>query len=358
MKKKSVSILLCIALTTVMLNGCGTSDNSPSDNTAASDAETAAPEQTADSASMTLQLAHVNPGNDDDNLHHTCLTFADQLDKLSGGTIAVKVVGDSQLGTDREVIEGMQMGTVDMSFSMNSSLGSFLPALQVFDLPFLFGNRDQVYAVFDDDAIMDPLKQQLYEEAGILILGMGDNGFRNCLNNIKPINSMEDVAGMKLRLPENAIWSDCFSSFGASPTAMAFSEVYTACQQGTVDGFELPTASVYSGAYWEVCDYYSLTEHLFTALDLCISGMTWDSLTEEQQQWVQEAADYAMEENRKYIQEKEAGWLEEIGENMEVNQCADKSGFTEVAQKVYENYTGEIGQELLDTVMNKVASVQ
>ncbi len=86
--------------------------------------------------------------------------------------------------------------------------------------------------------------------------------------------------------------------------------------------------------------------------------MTWDSLTEEQQQWVQEAADYAMEENRKYIQEKEAGWLEEIGENMEVNQCADKSGFTEVAQKVYENYTGEIGQELLDTVMNKVASVQ
>lgn len=358
MKKKSFSILLCIALPAALLSGCGASGNAPSDSAAAPDTEAETPPQTNAGSSMTLQLAHVNPGTDDDNLHHTCLTFADKLNELSGGTITVKVVGDSQLGTDREVIEGMQMGTVDMSFSMNSSLGSFLPALQVFDLPFLFGNREQVYAVFDDDAIMDPLKQQLYEEAGILILGMGDNGFRNCLNNIKPINSMEDVKGLKLRLPENAIWSDCFSSFGASPTAMAFSEVYTACQQGTVDGFELPTASVYSGAYWEVCDYYSLTEHLFTALDLCISGMTWDSFTEEQKQWVQEAADYAMEENRRYIQEKEAGWLKEIGENMEVNECADKSGFTEVAQKVYENYADEIGQDLLDTVMNKVASVQ
>lgn len=360
MKKKALSILLCAAVTMTLLSGCGGSDHTSPD--AAAETEKTSDTQTEQASSsgsaMVLQLAHVNPSTDEDNLQHTCLTFADKLSELSGGTIEVKVVGDSQLGTDREAIEGMQMGTVDMSFSMNSSLGSFLPALQVFDLPFLFGNRDQVYAVFDDEEIMGPLKQQLYEEAGVYILGVGDNGFRNCLNNIKPINGVDDVKGMKLRLAENAIWSDCFSAFGASPTAMAFSEVYTACQQGTVDGFELPTASVYSGAYWEVCDYYSLTEHLFTAMDLCISGMTWDSLTEEQKQWVQEASDYAIEENRRYIQEKEAGWLDEIAENMEVNECADKSGFVEAAQKVYANYADEIGQELLDTVMDKIASVQ
>lgn len=359
MKKKALSILLCAAMAMTLLSGCGGSDNRADQTSSGTETASDTSDQEAVSGSaMVLQLAHVNPSTDEDNLQHTCLTFADKLSELSGGTIEVKVVGDSQLGTDREVIEGMQMGTVDMSFSMNSSLGSFLPALQVFDLPFLFGNRDQVYAVFDDDEIMEPLKQQLYEEAGIYILGVGDNGFRNCLNNIKPINSVEDVKGMKLRLAENAIWSDCFSAFGSSPTAMAFSEVYTACQQGTVDGFELPIASVYSGAYWEVCDYYSLTEHLFTALDLCISGMTWDSFTEEQKQWIQEASDYAIEENRRYIQEKEAGWLDEIAENMEVNECADKSGFVEAAQKVYANYSDEIGQGLLDTVMDKIASVQ
>lgn len=307
---------------------------------------------------MVIQLGHVNPSSDEDNLQYACLAFADKLSELSDGTIEVKVVGDSQLGTDREMIEGMQMGTVDMVLCMNSSLGAFISEFQVFDLPFLFENRDQVYAVFDDDSIMEPLKEALYNEVGIKMLGVADNGFRHILNNKKPINSVEDIAGMKLRLAENAIWSDCFAAFGASPTTMAFSEVYTACQQGTVDGFELPVASTYSGAYWEVCKYYSLTGHLFTALDLCMSGMTWDSLSEEQQAWVSEAADYAIAENRSYIQEVEAAWLDEISEHMEVNECADKSGFVSAAQDVYQNYTDVIGQELLNTVMNKVAAVQ
>lgn len=307
---------------------------------------------------VTLQLAHVNPSTDEDNLQHTCLTFAEKLNELSGGTIEVNVVGDSQLGTDREVIEGMQMGTVDMSFSMNSSLGSFLPELQVLDLPFLFTSREQAYAVLDDESITGPLADKLYEEAGVKILGWGENGFRNILNNIKPVNSMEDVKGMKLRLPENAIWSDCFTAFGASPTAMAFAEVYTACQQGTVDGFELPVVSVFTGGYWEVCKYYSLTGHLFTGLDLCISGMVWDSFSEEEQGWIQEAADAAIAENRKYIQEKEAEWLEEIGTHMEVNECEDKTAFVEAAQEVYAKYADEIGQDTMDAVLAKVASVQ
>ena len=298
----------------------------------------------------------MNPGSDEDNLQHTCLAFADKLSELSGGTIEVKVISDSQLGTDREMIEGMQMGTVDMVLCMNSSLGAFIPELQVFDLPFLFSNRDQVYAVFDDDSIMEPLMEKLYSDVGVKMLCMIDNGFRNCLNNIRPINSVDDVKGMKLRLAENAIWSDCFKAFGSSPTAMAFSEVYTACQQGTVDGFELPIASVYSGAYWEVCKYYSLTEHLFTALNLCMSGLTWEGFSEEEQQWIQEAADYAQDVNRVYIKEVEEGWLSEIGTHMEVNECADKSGFIAAAQSVYSNYAADIGQDLLDTVMAKVAS--
>lgn len=359
--KKIVSLVLCVVFALSLFAGCGSTEapaTAPSDTSAPAETTKTETTTTETKAPIVLQLSHVNPSTEEDNLHHTCLTFAAKLAELSGGTIQVNAVGDSQLGTDREAVEGMQMGTIDMSFSMNSTLGAFMPALQVFDLPFIFANRDEVYAVFDDPEIMEPLQKELYEEYGIYMLAYGDNGFRNCLNNIKPINSVDDVKGMKLRLAENAIWSDCFKAFGSSPTAMAFSEVYTACQQGTVDGFELPVASTYSGSYWEVCKYYSLTEHLFTALTLCISGITWDSLTPEQQAWVQEAADYAIAENRRYIQEKEAGWLEEIGKNMEINECADKSGFVAAAQEVYTDYADEIGVDTLNQVMDKIASLK
>ena len=351
MKKKLLSILMACAMMTGVLSGCG-GGGSPAGSAASGNSGS-----TNGGTVKTIQLGHVNPGSDEDNLQHACIAFADKLSELSNGTIEVKVVSDSQLGSDREMIEGMQMGTVDMTLCMYSSLGAFAPEMQVFDLPYLFTNRDQVYAVFDDESIMKPLEEKLYNEAGVKMLGVLDNGFRNCLNNVRPINSMEDIKGLKLRLAENAIWSDCFKAFGASPTAMAFSEVYTACQQGTVDGFELPVPSVYSGAYWEVCKYYSLTGHLFTALDLCMSGLTWEGFSEEEQQWIQEAADYAKEENRTYIQSAEESWLEEIGKHMEVNDCADKSGFVSAAQTVYSSYADAIGQDLLDTVMEKVASV-
>lgn len=353
MKKKLMSILMACAMMIGILSGCGENNAvTPADSSA--DSASAAD---SNSSAKVIQLGHVNPGSDEDNLQHACLAFADKLSELSNGTIEVKVVSDSQLGSDREMIEGMQMGTVDMVLCMNSSLGAFVPEMQVFDLPYLFTNRDQVYAVFDDDSIMAPLKDKLYNDAGIKMLDVLDNGFRNCLNNLHPINSVDDVKGMKLRLAENAIWSDCFKAFGASPTAMAFSEVYTACQQGTVDGFELPVASTYSGAYWEVCKYYSLTGHLFTALNLCMSGMTWDGFSAEEQEWIQAAADYAKDENRSYIQGAEENWLEEIGKHMEVNDCADKDSFVEKAQAVYPAYADAIGQDLLDTVMAKVTSV-
>lgn len=351
MKKKVLSVLMACVMMLGVFSGCSNSD-APSANSDSNN-----PGTSGNGTVKTIQLGHVNPGSDVDNLQHACLAFAEKLSELSGGTIEVKVVSDSQLGTDREMIEGMQMGTVDMVLCMNSSLGAFVPEMQVFDLPYLFATRDQVYAVVDDESIMKPLEDKLYDEAGIKMLASMDNGFRHCLNNVKPINSVDDVKGMKLRLAENAIWSDCFKAFGASPTAMAFSEVYTACQQGTVDGFELPIPSTYSGAYWEVCKYYSLTGHLFTALNLCMSGMTWDGFSAEEQQWIQEAADYAKEENRSYIQAAEESWLEEIGKHMEVNECADRDSFVGKAQAVYADYADSIGQELIDTVMAKVASV-
>ena len=313
----------------------------------------------AGKASRTLQLGHVNPGTDTDHLQTCCTQFSEKLSELSGGAIQVTVVSDSQLGTDREMIEGMQMGTVDMTLCMNSSLGAFFPKLQAFDLPYLFENRNQVYGVFDDEELMGKLSDELYETSGVKVLGVADGGFRNVMNNIKPINSISDISGMKLRLPENAVWSSCFKAFGASPTTMAFSEVYTAVQQGTVDGFELPVASTYSGGYASIVKYYSLTEHLFTALDLCMAASTWESFSEEEQGWIQEAADYAVDYERDYIVSMEEQWLKGLAEDgMEVNEVADKQGFIDAARGIYQDFSGEIGQDLIDAVVEKVNSIK
>lgn len=333
------------------------------ENTQAAGKETAAKETAAKDAAgkkaRVLQVGHVNPGTDTDHLQTCCVQFANKLNELSGGTIQVTVVSDSQLGTDREMIEGMQMGTVDMTLCMNSSLGAFFPKLQAFDLPYMFENRDQIYAVFDDDELMGTLADELYETTGVKILGVADGGFRNVMNNIKPINNISDIAGMKLRLPENAVWSSCFKAFGASPTTMAFSEVYTAVQQGTVDGFELPVASTYSGGYASIVKYYSLTEHLFTALDLCMSSSTWESFSEEEKGWIQEAADYGIGYEREYIVSMEEQWLKGLEEaGMQVNEVADKQGFIDVAHKVYQDFSSEIGQDLIDAVIEKVDSVK
>ncbi len=359
MKKNIIrAAVSIITASSILLMGCGSGSGSAAPATSAA----AAAETTAAAASSgdarKIQLGHVNPGKEEDNLQHMSLTFADKLNELSGGKIQVDIVADSQLGSEREMLEGMEMGTVDMALTTNSAVGALDKEFQVFDFPYIFGNREQAYAVFDDPEIMDPMAQKLYDEYAIKLLVVGDNGFRNMMNNVRPVNTVEDVKGMKIRLMENAIQSDCFKAFGASPTTMAFSEVYTACQQGTVDGFELPIASTYSGSYWEVIKYYSLTEHLFTPLNMMMSAQTWESFTEEEQGWIQAAADAAKEENRRYIQEKEQGWLEEMGTHMEVNTVEDKSTFIEAAQSIYPTYAGDVGEEIVKKVQDKVASLQ
>ena len=348
--------LVVVAALVLALAGCGGSGSSGSSSSSSSSSNSS--NSSASAPTLKLQLGHVNPGKEEDNLHHMCLTFSQKLSELSGGTIQVDVVADSQLGSEREVLEGMQMGTVDMALNVNSSVGAMVPEFQIFDFPYLFENRQQVYAVYDDEEIMKPLTDKLYNEYGIKFLVAGDNGFRSMLNNVKPIHTVDDLKGLKIRLMENAIQSDCFKAFGASPTTMVFSEVYTACQQGTVDGFELPIASTFSGGYWAVIKYSSLTEHLFTPLYLMMSKTTWDSLTAEQQGWVQEAAEAAKQENRNYIQAKESEWLAEMAKHMEVNTVEDKSSFVEAAHSIYPTYIAQVGEETAQRIMDKIASVK
>ena len=204
-----------------------------------------------------IQIGHVNSAKADDQYQVLAVYFGEELAKASGGRFAVDILTDSILGGERDMIEGMKMGTVDAALITNFSFGSFVPEFQTFDLPFLFTSRDEAYRILDDETVMEGPKQKLYDDCDVKFLAWGEGGFRSVMNNIKPIESEGDLKGMKIRLPETAIYLDAFKAFASNPTTMAFSETYTAVQQRTVDGLELPISSFYATGYGEVCSYLS-----------------------------------------------------------------------------------------------------
>mgnify|MGYP004717592703 FL=1 len=305
-------------------------------------------------ADKTFQLGHVNTSSDDDQYQYYAVTFANKLEELSGGSVGIDIVTDSVLGGERDMFEGMQMGTIDMALITNFSLGSFDPEWQVFDLPYMFMDREEAYSILDDEEITGPMQENLYN-MGVKSLGFGDGGFRHVICNGKPINSADDLSGMKIRLPETAIYVDAFKAMGANPTTLAFSETFTAVQQGTVDGLELPISSIHSTGYADICEYMSLTGHFYSPFQIQIAASIWDTLSEEEQGWMLEAAKAATDAEREFVQDKEQEFIDEMAANgLAVNEVEDKESLAEAASTIYDDYAGEIGQDLLDTVKAKL----
>lgn len=305
-------------------------------------------------ADKTFQLGHVNTSNPDDQYQYYAATFADKLAELSGGAIEIDIVTDSVLGGERDMFEGMQFGTVDMALITNFSLGSFDPEWQIFDLPYMFMDREEAYSVLDDETITGPMRENLYN-MGVKSLGFGDGGFRHVICNGTAINSTDDLSGMKIRLPETAIYVDAFKAMGANPTTLAFSETFTAVQQATVDGLELPISSIHSTGYAEICEFMSLTGHFYSPFQLEIAASVWDTLSEEEQGWMLEAAAVATDAEREFVQAKEQEFIDEMAENgLKVNEVENKESLAEAAQNIYADYAEQIGQDLLDTVMAKL----
>ena len=193
----------------------------------------------------------------------------------------IEIVGNGQLGGERDLVEGMQLGTIEMASTANMVLSNFDPRFAVLDLPYLITDYETAYRVLDSDVIQD-LQDSFAEQSGVRVLAYGQGGFRQVIGNVA-VNSLADMHGMKVRVPESDIYIDTFSALGANPTPLAYSETFTALQQGTVDAFEITPAVVLSAGFWEVCSDMNMTNHLFSPNPLMISENLFQSLTEEQQ---------------------------------------------------------------------------
>ena len=275
--------------------------------------------------------------------------FIAKLEELSDGAFTGEQAPAGQLGGERDMIEGLQIGSLDVVITSTGPLGNFVPEVYVLDLPFLFRDYDHARAVLDGEIGQELLAE--IDENNLVGLGWSENGFRNVTNSQRPVNTPEDLQGLKLRTMENKVHMEAFTDLGASPTPMAFPELFTALQQGVVDGQENPVTVIVASKFWEVQKYLTMTGHVYSPVAILASPILFDGLSEEEQGWFYEAAKASAAATRAEVnrlEEEGVALLEENG--MEVVTDIDKAAFAELAEPAYTIYTDEYGSEMVDRI--------
>ncbi len=280
--------------------------------------------------------------------------FKETLEELSDGAFTVTEHSSGSLGGEREMIEGLQIGTVDIVITSTGPLGNFVPESYVLDLPFLFENYDQARCVLDGE-LGDELLTKMGDH-GLVGLAWSENGFRHMTNSRREIASPADTDGLRVRTMENEVHQEAFRQMGARPTPMAFPELFTALQQGTVDGQENPITVIVATNFWEVQDYLSLTGHVYSPAVVLGSPMLLDGLSDEERAWFHEASRASAEATRGEVtrlEEEGVALLEENG--MTVKTDIDIGPFQEAVQPAYEIFTSQHGSEMLERIQEKAA---
>lgn len=265
--------------------------------------------------------------------------FSELLAEKSGGRIQLETFHSGTLGSERDIVEGMQFNTIQVGAITSAPLSGFTDSFLVFDLPFLFENVQVARAVCDSDLGTEILAS--VEPAGLKGLAFMENGMRSVTNNLRPVETPEDFKGMKIRTMENPMHMEAFYAMDADPTPMAFGELFTALQQGTIDAQENPYTVIHSSKFFEVQKYLTVTNHLYSPTALLMSLDFYLSLPEDLQAVVDEAAIEAAAYEREQCDIQEAQLLDALkAEGMEVNQ-PDMAPFVEATQAVYDKYVGE-----------------
>ncbi|MBG0776097.1 MAG: DctP family TRAP transporter solute-binding subunit [Desulfovibrionaceae bacterium] len=274
--------------------------------------------------------------------------FAELVAQKSGGEIEVRVFPSSQLGGQKDLVEGLIYGTVDMALVGTAVLGQFQPQISLFDLPFLFKDRAHAFASLDSVG-MDLGKPM--EAKGIKLLGYMENGIRHMTNNVRPVKTPEDMKGLKIRVMNNKIYVEMMKALGASPTPMAFGELYSAMQQGTVDGQENPSAHIWTKRFFEVQKYASLTAHAYAPEPVLISMMAWGKLNAEQKAIVQQAATEAVAWQRELSAAQDQEYWDKIKATGQIEVIeVDREPFQKATKPVYAMFADVVGQDNIDKV--------
>ena len=338
-----MSSLLTAALLLTACGGGGQQAAEPSGDTGQSGGA-------GDGQSYVFKVGHSL--TEDHPYHVAMLDMAKKVEERTSGNVKLEVYPLSQLGAERELTEGLTLGTIDMVITSTAPVTNFYPKLGVLDLPFLFESREHAYKVLDGEIGQSILKD--IESANIVGLAWAENGFRHVTNGSKVVKTPADLAGMKLRTQENQIHLAAFEALGAKPTPMAWTEALTALQQGVVDGQENPAivANTYK-LYESNQTQMSLTGHVYSAAMILFSKPVWDTLPADVQTVLAEEAKAAGKLERELMIKMEEESLSVLKENgVTITEDVDKQAFRDAMKPVYEKFADQIDQDLLNQIMN------
>lgn len=335
--RKSFSTLLITFSIIFFLNACNI--NSDTENEVQGD---------QDNNLYILSLGHV--GTQAHSWHTTLLEFAETVEKESDGQLKIEVFPDGQLGGNLEMLQQIQMGELDMGVIGGAVHSPIVPEMAIENLPFVFETHEEAYQAMDGELGNKLL--ELLEQQGITGLAWWEDGMFQITNNSHPIEKPEDLKGLKIRVPEIELRQEAFKALGANPVPMSFDELFSALQQGVVDGQTNPAEVVLTSNFNEVQDYLSIINISWSSALMEINSDVWDNLPEHLQEIIQENAIKYRDIQRSRIRERNEEVIKELESlGMKVNIVEDLTPFVEAVESVYEKYSDEFGEDLMNLIV-------
>ena len=278
-------------------------------------------------------------------------TFAKEVEKRTAGRYKVQTFYNGALGGERESIEAVQLGTQELAFSSSGPVPNFVPETKILDVPFLFRDKAHARAVLDG-----PIGQELlgkFDAKGFKALAWAENGFRHMTNSKRAVNAPEDLKGLKMRTMENPVHIAAYKGLGIITTPMAFPEVFTALQQGTVDGQENPLPVIMSAKFSQVQKHLSLTGHVYSPCIFVMNKASFDKLAAADKTAFLEAAKVAVKANRDRVDQDDANGVKELrAQGMTVIEDVDKAKFVAQLAPVNAEFEKQFGKANLDKIRN------
>lgn len=349
--KKSMAVILAAVLAASTLAGCGGSQSSaPATTTApaaadatqaAPDTQAAAQETTKAASKDTIVLRLAETQTETYPATMGAIEFARLVEERTEGRIKIEVFTGGQLGGDEQaILEQVQFGAIDFTRVNFAPMTEFAPILNLLQMPYLFTDADHMHKVIDSEIGKELLDSV---EAGNFIgLALYDAGTRNFYNSVRPIKTVEDMKGLKIRTTQSQLIVDMVEALGASATPMAFGEVYSSLQTGVIDGAENNWVSYDQNSHYEVAKYISLDGHTASPEILVCSKMVFDKLSPEDQQILRECAkESELWERGKYGEIEQEAIDKVVAAGSEVNELEDREGFVKAVEPLYEKYAGD-----------------
>jgi len=310
---------------------------------------------------FTLKLANAGPADTEDRTVIAVELFRNHVQNKTGGSVKIEVFHASQLGNEKEILEGLKMGTIELGTITTGPVPTLFKPIMVFDIPYLFPNQVVAWEVLDG-----PFGRKLMEEmrkvTGIRTLAISENGYRHFVTSEKQIKSVADMKGLKIRTMENPAHMKMVEALGASPTPVAFGELYMALQQGVVDGCELPMTLTNNGKYYEVQKHTILDGHLYNPLIMFVNDKVWEKLSEDQKAALYEGAQLFNIAQRAISERQvQSGILNvtEKGMTVYVPTAAQLNEFRSVSQPPVLDYVkSQAGEQWVKEALEAVAAAE